>query len=75
MNNMTIEQAYSLFNKIHWKATCIYCSLFDHLLSEDEMSDEMKGFTDGYLISEIGNDWEALAMAKAWIKEGRPCLG
>ena len=72
---MTIEQAWPLFNKINWKATCIYCALFDQLLSEDEMSAEMNGFVNGYLISELGNDWEALAMAKAWIKEGRPCLG
>ena len=70
-----MKKAYKRFNKIHYKACCIYCSLFGHFLSEDEMTSEMIEFCDGYLIAKIGNDWQSLAMVKQWIKEGRPCLG
>jgi hypothetical protein len=73
INNKTEGQYHELFEEINNEALCIHMAIFENDESENDSSYFIKSgsFAAGYLLSKLGNNWEAIAFAKIWINGGR----
>jgi hypothetical protein len=73
INNKSEGQYHELFEEINNEALCIHMAIFEDNNSENDPSYFIKSgsFAAGYLLAKLGNNWEAIAMAKIWINGGR----
>jgi hypothetical protein len=66
-------QYHETFEEINNEALCIHMAIFENDESENDLSYFIKSgsFAAGYLLAKLGNNWEAIALAKIWINGGR----
>jgi hypothetical protein len=63
----TEGQYHETFEEIFHEALCIHLAIFE---GEDCQINYSKSgsFAAGYLLAKLGNNWEAIALAKNWIR-------
>lgn len=63
----TEEQYCETFEGIFHEGLCIHLAIFEG--EDDNINYDKSGsFAAGYLIAKLANNWEAIAIAKNWIR-------